>query len=231
MPRLFSRLPTSLHNPLAKALLALAVLCAILALFSLVEFSQTTETSGHFWWKKTREIPIDERRVYGLIGVGLIVAAVFCVVGVVELVVAQARSTDARLGFGTHPDTSLPFVLARAAGRSWRSFRGRRADALTIAATRRDQARAAVEWRRYERSTLGKAEIAHERGDEFFSVELEVDGELAQHLNVIHAAGWRQQSVSRRHRKTTNSDPLPNGTHEVTGESVEIRTYIFRRNS
>jgi hypothetical protein len=61
------------------------------------------------------------------------------------------------------------------------------------------------------------------------SVEFEVDADLAAHLNDITSAGWRQDSVSRRHRKTTHSTPQSDGRHDVTRETVEIRTYLFRR--
>ena len=57
MPRLFSRLPVSLHSTAAKALLGLAVLLAAIASLCFIGFSETTETTGHLWWKETREIP------------------------------------------------------------------------------------------------------------------------------------------------------------------------------
>ncbi|PWN02966.1 hypothetical protein DJ010_11330 [Nocardioides silvaticus] len=71
--------------------------------------------------------------------------------------------------------------------------------------------------------------MAYERGDQFFSIELTVDGDLADHLNAVVNAGWRQQSFGRRHERTSSSRPLYDGTHEVRRETVEYRTYLFRR--
>lgn len=79
-------------------------------------------------------------------------------------------------------------------------------------------------------STAGRAESAFERGDLFFSIELEVDDDLAWHLNQIHAAGWRHQSVSRRQLRTTQTYRGFDGP-KVTRETIEYRTYLFRRDT
>lgn len=227
MPRVLSRLPVSLHGFAAAVLALVAMGCVMAALICFLAYSQTTETTGHLWWKETRTIPLAERRPYMLVGSGLIVAALCCAAGVLELITAAARRTDVRLG--SYHDTSLPFVLIRAAGRSWRRFHGRRAAQLAALEARRAAAQEAAAQRRYERSTAGRAARAYQRGDEFFSIELEADGDLAQHLNDIYTAGWRQESVSRSHRTTRRSEARGDGGHDVTRQSTEIRTYVFRR--
>lgn len=71
MPRLLSRMPPSLHKPASIALVGLGAVCFLVAILLFVQFSQTTETSGHLWWKETREIPLDERRPYLIVGICL----------------------------------------------------------------------------------------------------------------------------------------------------------------
>lgn len=182
MPRLLAKLPPTSHAPAAKVLLGLAVIFGLAALLCFLDFSQATETSGHLWWRETRSVPLTERRPYAWWGTGLIGAGLFCLAGSLELVVAAARRTESQMPFGTQPRTSLPMLLATAAGRAWQHLRE------------------APARRHYEQSIAGRAEITYARGDEFFSITLELDDELAQHLNDIYAAGWRQHTRGRSHR-------------------------------
>jgi hypothetical protein len=212
MPRLFSRLPVSLHGAAAKALLGLAVLCALFAIMSFLGFSETTETTGHLWWKETRDIPYGERRPYLLAGIGLAVVAASLLIGALELAVAQARRRRAH---------QRRLREAAEAQRRWE---------LSPEGQAHRQAKEAAEARLlWEGSTAGKAALAYRRGDHFFSIELVADGDLAQHLNAVTTAGWVQKSVSRRHTRTTSVQPMYDGTHEVTRDTVEYRTYLFRR--
>lgn len=215
MPRLFSRLPASSQSPIAKALVSLALFCCIAALVCYFSFSATTETSGHLWWKETREIPWAERRPYLIAVIAFVTAAAVGLVGSLELCIAVARRTDSQTGLGPDASTSISFVLTRAAGRSWRRARGRRAELLAAAVAQRVATQEAAAQRRYERSTAGQAEKAYETGAEFFSIDLDIDEELAQHLNAIHDAGWRRHGLSRRHRNPS--------------QSVQAQTFIFRR--
>ncbi|KRA37931.1 MULTISPECIES: hypothetical protein [unclassified Nocardioides] len=98
MPRLFARLPVSLHGPALKALIALAVLCSFTALILLTVFFNRTESTGHLWWKETKEIPFSERRPYLVACVGSALAAVTFLIGALELVVTRAsqRRADQR---------------------------------------------------------------------------------------------------------------------------------------
>lgn len=223
MPRLFWRLPVSLHSPAAKALGALAVLCTLTAIGFFIAFSETTETTGHLWWKETREIPYGERRPYLLAGIGFAVAAASLLIGALELRLAHRRrlqeAAQAQRRWEMSPEGQAQRQAEEAAAQ-----RRREAEAAERAE------RQAAELRRlWEESTAGRAAVAYQRGDHYFSIELVVDGNLAQHLNDVTMAGWRQESFSRRHEKTTRQRPLYDGTHEVTRKTVEYRTYLFRR--
>jgi hypothetical protein len=96
-------------------------------------------------------------------------------------------------------------------------------------AAERAERQAAEARLRWERSTAGRAALAYQRGDHYFSIELVADEDLAEHLNAVATAGWLQESVRRRHTKTTSVQPMYDGTHEVTRDTVEYRTYLFRR--
>lgn len=219
MPRLFSRLPVSLHSPATKALGALAVLCAIAAIVFFSVFSETTETTGHLWWKETREIPYGERRPYLLACIGFAVGAAISLIGALEL--AAVRASQRRADRRRLRD-------AAEARRLWEMSPEGQAEAERKAEARRLWEKAEAR-RLWEESTAGRAALAYQRGDHYFSIELVVDGDLAQHLNDVSMAGWIQESVGRRHEKTTSQRPLYDGTHEVTRETVEYRTYLFRR--
>lgn len=219
MPRLFSRLPSSLHSTAVKALVGLALLCALIAMLFFIGFSETTETSGHLWWKETREIPYAERRPYLLAGIGLGIATAVLLLGVLELVAAQARQRRAQRRWEMSPDGQVHRQAAEAAAQ-------RRREAEAAQRAEREAAEARLRW---ERSTAGRAALAYQRGDHYFSIELVADEDLAQHLNAVTTVGWVQDSVSRRHSKTTSVQPIYDGTHEVTRDTVEHRTYLFRR--
>lgn len=212
MPRLFSRLPASVHSTAAKALAGLAILCALTAVLLFLGFSQTTETTGQLWWKETREIPYAERRPYLLAAIGFAIAAASFLLGTLELVVAHRR-------WAFSPEGQAHRLAEQAATQ-------RRWEAETAERARQEAARARWLW---ENSIAGRAALAFQRGDHYFSIELVVDGDLAQHLNEVSMAGWRQESFGRRHERTTRQRPLHDGTHEVTRETVEHRTYLFRR--
>ena len=223
MPRLFSRLPVSLHSTAAKALLGLAVLLAAIASLCFIGFSETTETTGHLWWKETREIPYGERRPYLLAGIGLAIAAASLMIGALELIAVQARQrrTDRR--------QRQEVAMAQVRWEMSPEGQAHRQAEAAAAAAERAQRRAAEERLRWERSPAGRAALAYQRGDHYFSIELVADQDLAQHLNAATMAGWVQESVSRRHAKTTSVQPMYDGTHEVTRDTVEYRTYLFRR--
>lgn len=231
MPRILSRLPASFHKFVTVALLVLAVLCSLVAILLFVQYSQTTETSGHLWWKETRAIPLDERRPYLIAGICLIIGAVTLTAGAMELIAAQARREESALPIDPAANSSLPFLFGRALRRHRQRRRVLKAERITAAEAQRAAAQEAAERRRYEMSTAGMAESAYRRGDLFFSIELKADDDLAWHLNQIHAAGWRHQSVSRRHVRTTQTDRGFGGAAEVTRESIEYRAYLFRRDS
>ena len=230
MPRLFSRLPVSLHSTAVKALVGLAVLCALIAILSFIGFSETTESTGHLWWKETREIPYGDRRPYLLAGVGFAVAAASLLIGTMELVAAQARqrrsdrrrlqeAAEAQRRWEISPEGQAHRQAEETAAQ-------RRREAKAAQRAEREAAEARLRW---ERSTAGRAAAAHQRGDHYFSIELVADEHLAQHLNAVTTVGWVQDSVSRRHTKTTSVQPMYDGTHEVTRDTIEYRTYLFRR--
>ena len=104
MPRLFSKLPVSLHSTVAKALVGLAALCALIAIMSFIGFSETTETTGHLWWKENREIPYGERRPYLLAGLGFAVTAAVLLLGALELVAAKSRQRRAQRRWEMSPE-------------------------------------------------------------------------------------------------------------------------------
>lgn len=231
MPRLFSRLPVSLHKPSAAALVVLTALCAIAGIALFVVFSQTTETTGHLWWKETREISYSERRPYLLASIGFAAATALLLSGAVELLAALAtqRRADRRLRREA-ADEQRRWEMSpagQAQRNAWAAEAHRRREIELAARAEREAAEAR---RRWEMSTAGQAALAFHRGDHYFSIELMVDGDLAQQLNAVSMAGWRQESVGIRHEKTTSQRPLPDGTHEVTREIIEYRTYLFRRN-
>ena len=157
------------------------------------------------------------------------IAAILCLAGAVELVLSQARITDSEMPAHMRTSDSWPYLLAGALGRSVRRSRQARADLTSAWAASRAQAREDEQRRAYEQTTAGKAELAFNRGDQFFSIELPVDNDVAQHLNAIYDAGWREHTVARRHTRTVRSEPRWDGTHNVNRETVEYRTYIFRR--
>lgn len=227
MPRLLARLPASWHRPLSGVLVVAAVACVVAAIVCFLVYGQATETTGHLWWKETEEIPIAARRPYLLAGILLLVGGSCSILGSLGLIVASARRTEADLG--PHEDTSVPFVLARAAGRRRQRSRERREASIRMLNERRAAIQQVVAQREYESSVAGQAEIAYERGDEYFSIELRVDADLARSLNDIHAAGWRQESFGVRQRMRGSSEARGDGGHDVTRESVEHRTYVFQR--
>ncbi len=231
MPRLFSRIPDALQKPATKGLLCLAVACSLVAILLILEFSQTTKTSGHLWWKESREIPLNERLPYLLIGIGLLIVAVVCAVGAIELFSVQAKKAESDLQSGSPSNTSFPFLFARAIRRNAQERHARNAELREAAATRGAEAQEAEARWRYEMSTAGRAEAAFDRGEAYFSIALEVDGDLARHLNEIRTAGWRQESVHYSHRRTTHTNRGYDGSTEVTRETTKYATYLFRRDS
>lgn len=217
MPRLLSRLPARHQKAAIKALLALLAICTMSAVLLFIEFSQTIETSGHLWWKESRAIPLAERRPYLLGGIALSVVSALSVIGLIELFAAQARRAEVEAPPDSSSQSSLPSLLIRHARKSARNRLARRAEAL--------------ERERWEEmSTAEKAALAYERGDQFLSVELLADETLAWHLNQIYSAGWRYQSLSRRHVRHTKTTNFYRYS-ETMRESAEFRTYIFRRSA
>lgn len=212
MPRVVSRLPRSLHPPVAIALAVLALLALVAALILFAIYSRTTETSGHLWWAETREIPLEERRPYQFAALGCFAFAGIALAGFLELVVAIAvqwridrqrtrEELEARRLWVMSPEgqAALQAQAAEAQRQAARAAAEREA---------RDSARRRAEW---ERTLAGRATLAYQRGDNYFSVELIVDGDLAAYLNDIARAGWRQESFSRRHERTTVSTPQYTG--------------------
>lgn len=230
MSRLFSRLPVSLHRPAAIALATLAMLCVLIAVILFLIYSETTETTGHLWWKNTREIPYAERRPYLLAGIGFVVAAASLMAGTLELVVALAR--ERRAGRRRRRDAAEARRLWEMTPEGQAARQAQEAEAQrrwAREASERAEREAARARRLWEESLGGQATLAYQRGDHYFSIELAVDGDLAKHLNEVTRAGWREESFGRRHERTSSSRPLYDGTHEVTRETVEYRTYLFQR--
>lgn len=219
MPRFLSRLPVSLHRPGAIALAVLAVVCALAAAILFGVYSETKETTGHLWWKETREIPYGERRPYLLACIGFAVAATGFLSGSLALLAALVRRRRAERLWELSPE-------GQAARQAQEAEAQRRWKAEAAEQARREAAQAQRLW---EASTAGQAALAYQRGDHYFSIELVVDANLANHLNDVARAGWRQDSYGRRHERTSSSRPLYDGTHEVTRETLEYRTYLFRR--
>lgn len=216
LPRLLARVPASLHKAVGTVLLGLAACGGLVAVSLVVEFSRTSDVSGPRWMQRATEVPLEDRLPYLVAALLLGVVAISCTVGALALLASHARRTEAAM-----PDPpanqSSAFVLARALRRrAARRYPARFGSAL-------DRAR-----HRHEMTLAGRAEVAYARGDQFFSVELEVNAELAQALNEIHAAGWHQRHVIQRHKRTTESVRF-HGVHAVTRESVAYRTYVFQR--
>jgi hypothetical protein len=223
MPRLVPKLPSSLTGAVVAGFVALAAVCGLTALIFFLVYLQTTETSGQLWWKETREIPYSERRPYLLACIGFGVVSATSLIGAVKLAVQLAKQSHAerlvRQRWEQSPEGQAHRQAeAAAAQQRWAAAAAARAE--------RDAAEARRLW---EASTAGRAAIAYQRGDHYFSLELKVDGDLAEHLNAVSMAGWRQESVGKRHEKSTSAQPLRDGTHEVTRETIEYRTYLFRR--
>jgi len=90
-----SRVPVNRQAPVAQGLAIVAVVLGSFGLLSVMAFAETTETStsGHLWWEETTTttIPLSQRIVYLLLGVGLLAAAAGCALAAVQLLTAQGR--------------------------------------------------------------------------------------------------------------------------------------------
>lgn len=60
--RLISLVPTRHLGTAIRVLAGLAGFSAIFGVLALMDYMQTSETSGMLWWRETRQIPVDERR-------------------------------------------------------------------------------------------------------------------------------------------------------------------------
>ncbi len=84
-----SRIPVRLHVSVTKGLLITAGTLVLFGIVAMGIFSESTETSGSLWWKKTTDIPLSERLPALFIGIFLFVLAVLCVVLAIKLFLIQ----------------------------------------------------------------------------------------------------------------------------------------------
>lgn len=217
LPRLLARVPAKHHKNVGCALLGLAAACFFVATLLVVEFTRAREVSGPRWMQRALQIPLEERLPYLIGALILGAAAISCAVGAIPLLVGHARRTEEESLPEPPANTSSAFVLARALRRSAARRWPERFE------SGQEKAR-----RLHELTLAGRAEAAWARGDQFFSVELEANADLAHHLNQIHAAGWHQRNVIQRHVRTTEGFRFY-GVHGVTRESIAYRTYLFQR--
>ena len=89
MRGLLSRIPAKKQRPIAKGLLGVAAFFSLYAFLFIMWFGETKESSGWLWWQTSREIPLDERVPHLLIGLGLLVAALVCVIFGIRLFTLQ----------------------------------------------------------------------------------------------------------------------------------------------
>lgn len=90
--RFFSLVPPRHLGTLLRVLLGLAGFSAAFGALWLMEYTQTTETSGMLWWKETRQIPIEERQPSLLIALSLFALATILVVLAVRVAWHQKRA-------------------------------------------------------------------------------------------------------------------------------------------
>lgn len=85
MLRFLFRFPADLQMRVITGLLFAAGLSVLFGLLCVAAFSETTETSGALWWKKTTEIPLSERSPWLIAGVLLMAVALVCAVVAIRL--------------------------------------------------------------------------------------------------------------------------------------------------
>lgn len=92
MLRLIIRLPAHLHERVIKGALLAALITAFFSITCFGAFSESTETSGALWWKKTSEIPMSERVPWLIGGLILVIVAIILVVIAVKLFLIQVSA-------------------------------------------------------------------------------------------------------------------------------------------
>lgn len=73
---LLLRVPAQHQKTVVKYLLSIGALFSLVAVLLLMAFGEESETSGHLWWKTSRQVPYEERLPYLLGGIALVALAV-----------------------------------------------------------------------------------------------------------------------------------------------------------
>ncbi|QIK68018.1 hypothetical protein G7072_18200 [Nocardioides sp. HDW12B] len=128
---LLLRIPAQHQRAVVKYLLLGATMCFLFAVLLIMAFGEESETSGHLWWKSTREVPYDQRLPYLLGGIALVALAAILFAAATWLTLhpkargqrAEQRRLAEKLAFQTSTDE----------GRAQRAYeRGDRGFAVTL---------------------------------------------------------------------------------------------------